>query len=687
MIKIRREISDTEALVLERTLENLDPGDHLCCIYETDKEHQSVVAPFLRAGMERREKVIYVVDSYTPERIRNYVREVEADLQENLFILTPAETYLREEGPFDPQRMIAWLEQETARALDKGYTALRITAEMTWALEGLPGSERLIEYEARLNTFFAEHDCLALCQYDRRRFPPAILLGVLETHPLALIGTQVFENFYYIPPEHFLSEEPEAARVRNWIENLTHHKEVESALLWESQVNRALVELSEALISSANLESVSELVLEHARRLTGSQLGYVGYVDSQRRRFICYGLEEGSCRGVPQGHTLENLHGLWGWVMEFQRPLLTNNPPSDHRSSGTPNAHPPIRRFLSTPAVIGERLVGQLALANPGRDYTWRDVEVVERLASLYALAVQQRQREEDLRRERDLLNRIMETSPNAITVVGAQGEITFANSPAEEILGLTRAEITARTYDAPEWRITDEEGGPFPEEALPFRRVKETGEPVYGVCHAIEWPDGGRTLLSINSAPLTDEAGRFDGIVSVIEDVTERQQAERARIQQLEREIQELENFGRGPGTQITAQAFGNRRLRSNLPDLFTSLVERYEELLEQALARRIYKGETTISAQLRDLAEQLGWLRAGPRDVVEIHARALKAKTRDVDLKKSQIYAEEGRLIALELMGYLTAYYRTRSLQSPPSIEAYQPAQAVTEGDGDDD
>ncbi|MFP4345423.1 MAG: MEDS domain-containing protein [Anaerolineales bacterium] len=686
MARVRRAIADTERMLLQKTLEHLEPGDHLCCIYETDAEHRSVVAPFLRAGMERHEKVVYVVDSHTPAQIRSYVEEVEADAQENLFILTPQETYLQD-GPFDPQSMIAWLKQETEQALQEGYTALRITGEMSWALKGLPGSERLLEYEAQLNTFFEEYACLALCQYDRRRFPPAILLGVLETHPLALIGAQVFENFYYIPPAEFLGKEAETARVRNWIENLTHHKEVETALLWESQVNRALVELSEALISSAGLESLSELVLEHARRLTGSTLGYVGYVDTQRGHFVCHGLEKGSCRGVPQGHTLEGLHGLWGWVVQFRRPLLTNHPASDYRSSGTPAAHPPIRRFLSTPAMMGDRLVGQIALANPGRDYTWRDVEIVERLASLYALAVRQRQREEDLRRERDLLNRIMETSPNAITVVDTEGRITFANRPAEEILGLTQDEITTRTYNAPEWRITDEEGGPFPEEALPFRRVKETGEAVYGVCHAIEWPDGRRTLLSINAAPLTDEEGRFDGIVSLIEDVTERRQAERARIQRLEREIQELENFGRGPGTQITAQAFGNPRLRRSLPELFTGLVERYEELLEQALARRVYKGEAPISAPLRDLAEQLGWLRAGPRDVVEIHARALKAKTRDAELSKSQIYAEEGRLIALELMGYLTAYYRTRSPEGRSQLEAYEPGQGVTEGDGDDD
>jgi hypothetical protein len=29
----------TEILTISRTIENLQPGDHLCCLYETEEEH------------------------------------------------------------------------------------------------------------------------------------------------------------------------------------------------------------------------------------------------------------------------------------------------------------------------------------------------------------------------------------------------------------------------------------------------------------------------------------------------------------------------------------------------------------------------------------------------------------------------------------------------------------------------
>jgi two-component system CheB/CheR fusion protein len=140
---------------------------------------------------------------------------------------------------------------------------------------------------------------------------------------------------------------------------------------------------------------------------------------------------------------------------------------------------------------------------------------------------------EEDLRQERDLVARIMETSPACITMVDRSGQIVYANARAERLFGLERSGIQKRTFNAPEWKITDYEGNPFPEEQLPFVRVRETGEPVRSVAHAIEHPNGRRILLSIHAAPLLDENGVFDGMVSIVEDVTAQiavqQQADRS--------------------------------------------------------------------------------------------------------------------------------------------------------------
>ncbi|MGE0453270.1 MAG: PAS domain S-box protein [Vicinamibacteria bacterium] len=132
------------------------------------------------------------------------------------------------------------------------------------------------------------------------------------------------------------------------------------------------------------------------------------------------------------------------------------------------------------------------------------------------------------LRRERDTVQRIAESSPVGIVRADREGRLVFANARAEQILELTRGEIAGRAYNAPAWRITDHDGGPFPENELPFEQVRTTRQAVHDVRHAIEFPDGRRRLLAINAAPLEDDAG-FDGMVAAFDDVTERVRAAEA--------------------------------------------------------------------------------------------------------------------------------------------------------------
>ncbi len=134
----------------------MKPGDHTCCIYDTDKEYRNIVTPFLRKGLEQNGKVCYIVDNRDPKTIINYLKNDGVDVEHyqkngQFSILSSTDTYLKG-GVFDPDGMMSILSSETQKALDEGYTALRGTGEMSWALRGLSGSERLIEYVDNLCT-------------------------------------------------------------------------------------------------------------------------------------------------------------------------------------------------------------------------------------------------------------------------------------------------------------------------------------------------------------------------------------------------------------------------------------------------------------------------------------------------------------------------------------------------------
>ncbi len=63
-----------------------------------------------------------------------------------------------------------------------------------------------------------------------RIFDPAVLLDVLCTHPLCVVGTEVYANPYYIPPADILSPDLPAAKLRNWLDNLAEHNRADQAL-------------------------------------------------------------------------------------------------------------------------------------------------------------------------------------------------------------------------------------------------------------------------------------------------------------------------------------------------------------------------------------------------------------------------------------------------------------------------
>lgn len=215
-------------------INELNPGDHLCVLYQTEEEHKALITPYLRSGLENNEKVFYIVDARTSETVLNYLRDdgVEVDpylKSGQLSMLTVSESYMKG-GIFDPDGMIRMLTEETDKALEEGYAALRVTGEMSWALRGLPGSERLIEYETKLNEFFPTNKALAICQYDCRVFDPEILLDILTTHPIAVIGTEIYENFYYVPTEEFLAGKAPKKTLEHWIENLKLRRKMENTL-------------------------------------------------------------------------------------------------------------------------------------------------------------------------------------------------------------------------------------------------------------------------------------------------------------------------------------------------------------------------------------------------------------------------------------------------------------------------
>ncbi len=186
------------------------------------------------------------------------------------------------------------------------------------------------------------------------------------------------------------------------------------------------------------------------------------------------------------------------------------------------------------------------------------------------------REHERQLVRERDQMRELMKTSPVAISVRDADGEMVLTNQRARELLDLTE-ETLGGPEDADEWRVYDAEGEPLSPAQKPSSRVLATGEPVYDEVIAIEPPDGERLWFSVNAAPVFGPDGSLERVVTTGEDITElKRQARDIRRQRDDLRDELAEVFDR-----VTDAFFGlDEAFR------FTHINTRAEELIGRSEA-----------------------------------------------------------------------------------------------------
>jgi len=135
---------------------------------------------------------------------------------------------------------------------------------------------------------------------------------------------------------------------------------------------------------------------------------------------------------------------------------------------------------------------------------------------------------------------------------------------------------------------------------------------------------------------------------------------------QRVKQEISELESAldvqqqltGWQVGSQA-AQAVGVGPLYLRTPQLFAVYLNDYAALMETYLDASAMHKESP-RRQISELADRLGNQGAGPRDVVDIHLKIVATKGTESNPQRARAYAVQGRLLALEVMGYLVDYYR---------------------------
>ena len=195
-----------QAMVVD--VETLRPGDHMDLIYRTRAEQFATICPFIRSGLARRERCLYIANdtsiALVLDKLAKACVDTVAALKNGSLIVATKKDTFQDRGVFEPEKMVTHLRQEVDNALKLGFSGLRATGEMTWTLDAPEALNRLIEYEALLHKRFAKQ-LTGLCQYDETRFSPEILSEILRIHPKVIVRGRIHENPFLTDADRVVS--------------------------------------------------------------------------------------------------------------------------------------------------------------------------------------------------------------------------------------------------------------------------------------------------------------------------------------------------------------------------------------------------------------------------------------------------------------------------------------------------
>ncbi len=147
---------------------------------------------------------------------------------------------------------------------------------------------------------------------------------------------------------------------------------------------------------------------------------------------------------------------------------------------------------------------------------------------------------EENLRKQHDRLERIMETNPAGILSVDKNGHIIYVNSQAEKVLHYPKEELLKKSFIKTKFKFLDSEGKLIPKNKLPFQIITNTKKPIFDYHVTFKSFTNENILLSINGTPLLKNNGEIENIIFTVEDITEKELAEK-KIKESEEKYKDL--------------------------------------------------------------------------------------------------------------------------------------------------
>lgn len=475
--KVSMNIFKNNSFSLTNSVKQFAVHDHIIFLFKTSEEQRSVIVPYIKNGLQRGEKCIYLVGDTTTSAVMDFLvaSEIDVDTAQAsgaLVILDREKSLIAREQP-TPDEAIAILTAHSKQAQAEGFPLLRIIRDITWIHGNGFGAGQIAEYKLKLHNFISKNPVIIVSQYNLTLFPCDNIKDALYTYPLVIWLDTLCRNPYYMPPDEFLAQNDTSREVERFITNMVEQERMAQRLAIN---NNALDQVHEAAI------------------LMDDQ-GWFHYVNQEACRSLGYSRDELLSMAVPDinpDYTFENLPA--GFERLSKLSSLTFE--TRHRSK---DGH-----IFSVEAATslfehgGCRYVLSLA-----RDIT-------------------ERKRTEEALRESEERFRNMFEKHNAVMLLiePESGSILDANKAAEKFYGYPPEQLKNMLIG---------EINTLPPEHVAQEREKAVREKRNYFIFPHQLANGETRIVEVHSSPISIQGQSI--LFSVIHDITERKRMEEALV------------------------------------------------------------------------------------------------------------------------------------------------------------
>ncbi len=308
--------------------------------------------------------------------------------------------------------------------------------------------------------------------------------------------------------------------------DITERKRAEGRIRKEAERGSLLLDVFMRSLQMSETQIYDE-ALDLAVRLTDSAIGFFHRVSDDQKTIILTARNKQALEGRSAAYETNypaETAGNWVDCVRLGVPVVYNDVPTSPDRKGLPLGDAPVRRFMSVPVMEGDKVRIIFGVGNKATEYEDDDVFQIQQIANELQKILKQRRAAEALSESEEKYRAIFENSPLGI----------FRSTFEGRFLEVSPALATMLGHDSPEAVLRDvQDIGKqlyvHPEERQGFVSEHSASPDVTFHLNRYRRKDGSEFIANLYLRTVRDAEDRPAFLEGILEDVTERVQAEEA--------------------------------------------------------------------------------------------------------------------------------------------------------------